>query len=100
MIDKCTFRKNKNTTLALPSRAMRSAHRTVRRLHEVNQSMQLTTNMKTNTLSLSFPKVCGMSQRIMRRKVSSAHPQKIEGQTTSEAAHKYELISSSLVDHE
>ena len=38
-------------TLVIPNRAMRSAQRTVRRLHEVNQSIQLTETKKTGGVS-------------------------------------------------
>jgi len=42
----------KNHALVIPNRAMRSAQRTVRRLHEVNQSIQLTAI--TKTIGVSF----------------------------------------------
>jgi hypothetical protein len=69
----------------------------VRRLQEVNQSIQLTKHMKTG----------GVSSKIMVRIVfgecsyeCSRHLQKRTGQKPSEVVHKYELISLSLVDHE
>jgi hypothetical protein len=43
--------KIQNHTLNIPNIAIRSAHRTVRRLQEVNQSIQLTKHIKTGGVS-------------------------------------------------
>lgn len=79
---------------------MRSAQRTVRRLHEVNQSIQLTATKETGGVSFE-----DYGSMVRYRILGSPGPvfphlQKRTGQTPSEVAHKYELISSSLVDRE
>jgi hypothetical protein len=74
---------------------MRSAQRTVRRLHEVNQSIQLTATKETGGVSFEdYGDI--LIYRILRSPgIVFAHLQKRTGQTPSEVAHKYELISSS-----
>jgi hypothetical protein len=51
--------KIQNHTLNIPNNAIRSAHRTVRRLQEVNQSIQLTEHIKTGGVSFQNYGVIG-----------------------------------------